>query len=360
MSSTHFWDQEFEKYFALIPYDPSSYLTPENLIREKETFLKSQKSNPVFRYQKFSVAKIVKARKILLALQIDSSPAGFFYTAKKQELLLKLDFLAAIGTEKFSAAAAALYPLSRKSEVAADLLKSSSEEKKGEKISAKKAQDIIADFFLRLALPWKIVLSSSMVTRGLVEFSNQTLFLKKETFFRGEADLWGFIAHEVEGHVFRFANGEKQEAGLFKFGFANYLETEEGLAVYNRLRLLKLAARKRTEALLALRKQAIFIASQKSFRETFEELFSLTANQKLAFDLTLRAKRGFSDTGLAGAGGKDLVYLAGLHKIRKFLDNKGKLQDLYLGRLPCEQIALIKKVFPKLKSPFYLPSWLKN
>ncbi len=40
------------------------------------------------------------------------------------------------------------------------------------------------------------------------------------------------LRHEIDCHVLRSENGKQQPFKIFNYGFPNYLETEEGYAIY--------------------------------------------------------------------------------------------------------------------------------
>ena len=48
-----------------------------------------------------------------------------------------------------------------------------------------------------------------------------------------EHRLQGVIAHEIMTHIYRLENGRRQPYAIFALGTAQYLATEEGLAIYN-------------------------------------------------------------------------------------------------------------------------------
>jgi hypothetical protein len=90
-----------------------------------------------------------------------------------------------------------------------------------------------------------------------------------------------------------------------------------------------------------------------SFRETYNELRK-HFNVDTAWRLTLRAKRGLSDTTLPGGLTKDINYLKGYLEIKKFLKDGGDMNKLYYGKIGVQHVSLLDKI-PGLINPKFLP-----
>jgi hypothetical protein len=76
------------------------------------------------------------------------------------------------------------------------------------------------------------------------------------------------------------------------------------------------------------------------------------------FDLTLRVKRGLSDTSLPGGFTKDYLYLQGYYDVKEFASNHDVL-DLFVGKIGIGDVKLVKKI-PELVSPIFFPSFLNK
>jgi hypothetical protein len=150
-------------------------------------------------------------------------------------------------------------------------------------------------------------------------------------------------------------NGSKQKYRLFHTGFANYLETQEGLAIHNVLSQASIYSEEGHKEILT---EAIFMAEKMSMSELYLQIKNKGLTEKSAIDICFRVKRGLGDTSKGGAFSKDYCYFSGRKKIKKFIDNGGDLQDLYFGKYSVDDLALIKNI-SSFKTPPLLPKWLK-
>jgi hypothetical protein len=78
---------------------------------------------------------------------------------------------------------------------------------------------------------WRVKLKEDLVSDAIAGKENTILIRENATF--SEDRLKGTIAHEIETHAFTAMNGALQPYKIFQRGLADYLTTEEGLAVYN-------------------------------------------------------------------------------------------------------------------------------
>ena len=109
---------------------------------------------------------------------------------------------------------------------------------------------------------FKIIWSSSFVARTSI--TADTIKLKLPANFRKEG-LLGMLYHEVGTHALRRMNYEKQPwfKKKNKFGFSEYLKTEEGLATLHAL----IPHSYKSAFNSALRYKAVSVAQEKSFVE---------------------------------------------------------------------------------------------
>ena len=63
-----------------------------------------------------------------------------------------------------------------------------------------------------------------------------------------------------------------------------------------------------------------------------------------AWTLTLRAKRGLSDTSKPGAFTKDHIYLKGFLNVKKYAERGGDIKKLYIGKIGIEHVPLLKYI----------------
>ncbi len=152
-----------------------------------------------------------------------------------------------------------------------------------------------------------------------------------------ENELAGMLHHEIGTHVFRRINDENQPWTQKRdhFGLANYLETEEGLAVLHG----NIGSATPNLWYSAIRYLACEYAATMSFSQVYSKLRDLVSDRERCFNLTLRAKRGLTDTSLPGGFTKDQIYFRGVFKISKWLvRNDYDAARLYLGKIAVEDL----------------------
>jgi len=179
---------------------------------------------------------------------------------------------------------------------------------------------------------YNIQLSNSYIARASINLN--TIKLRLPINFR-ERDLTGMIYHELGTHALRQINYENQPwyKNKKKYGFQEYLITEEGLAVLHSLipKTLKLAYRPARYYI------ASHFAQQYSFSEMFEKLDKLISDKEKRWTTVLRQKRGINDTSQPGGFTKDIVYFKGLVEMFDWLQsNNFTLDHLYYGKLAKE------------------------
>jgi hypothetical protein len=145
--------------------------------------------------------------------------------------------------------------------------------------------------------------------------------------------------HEIGVHYLRNFNARKSGIKLFENGTANYIATEEGLAVYTEE--LKGVLSKAQMFVYAGRVIATYLALKKSFHEIFKELQSYGFSDKTAFQITQRAKRNLSDTSQPGGFTKDYVYFDGYHKVKEFAKH-GDIRELMCGKIKIEDLDTVR------------------
>ena len=320
-----------------------SVLNPRNLLEQKELFFSHPDYTPRFSYRSIDL-DIDKIRRDLKRLPVVSHQLYPLFEKKIQELSQKLDLLEARQTAEFSRASEVLYgkathPLYRE---AVDFLKKHSETPADMslELDAKAATVAVETFCKDHALGyWTISIIEDSVADMQVTKKGKVLIRKDATFT--ENRLKALLVHEIGTHVFRFENGKRQKFRLFERGTAGYLETEEGLAVYNQNQLgLPLGEKFLTPALLVV---AIFLAKKMGFRELFEILQqTYSLSDDVAWKLCVKAKRGTADQSKPGTFTKDLAYFKGERAIEKFLENGGSVKDLYIGKITIADLKILK------------------
>lgn len=161
------------------------------------------------------------------------------------------------------------------------------------------------------------------------------------------------IIHEIGTHVIRAENG--YNSGLYALGKANiadYIDVEEGLAMYNEetMGVLKDKDLKLRAAMV----WAIKVGQNMSFRELHNALLAFK-QKKAAFEIAYRVKRGLGDTSIPGIYSKDVAYFRGFRRVRKKLANDSSLYKiLYAGKISFKQIKWVEEGL--IKKPKIVPS----
>lgn len=336
-----------------------SHLKPSNLTEEHEKFLSNPRYNPQFEYRplKFDPNHLYARLK---RLEFPDSPMGILWEKKADEIRRKIELLEARGTDQLTAKSIHLYGkptpklLKAAEKLISEMPSSFPEESKPMKIKEAKLmfEQAIEEYGLK---GWVVKIKKEMVSDAIAGKSN-TIMLREDAQFTPER-IKGTIAHEIETHAFTAMNGSMQPYQLFQRGLADYLATEEGLAVYNQEKANPGENEKKYWSASSV--IGIHTAMQGSFVEIYNKLVSLGFSTGRAWKVALKAKRGLTDTSKPGAFTKDMVYFQGYRMILKFIKEGGNLKDLYYGKSNLKDLPVIKKV-KGLKAPIFLPGYLRE
>lgn len=188
---------------------------------------------------------------------------------------------------------------------------------------------------------WKVCILDEMSARMSVSARHREVRIKSDSQFTRE-DERRLIVHELRTHVVRARNGFLSGLLNLGLGLRDYMATEEGLAsVMEQKHGLLRRSQVQTYAYRAL---GAWLAHDRGFAETFRELLELGASPGLAWDVTMRVKRGLTNTSLPGGFPKDYVYLHGRELVVDYLRNGGHEADLFLGKISIEHIPQIKSI----------------
>lgn len=340
--------------------DLSSDYLPVNISSEKELFLKAFKTgkvyNPVFKYadknDRQYLSTIDDFRK-----QFDSFkgwPLLPYYQRYFNDLNEHIEYFSDRSKQDFPEWLSRRYEAPTEAELrnARETIEvpESKAERAEEKIDAAVAKNILESVLeISKISGWQVVVTE-MVAKMAVNSIQKRIKIKQDASFT-LADINRLVVHEIETHVFRFENGNRQDFLIFAFGFKDYLETEEGLAINNEFRAGCLS-----EA--DLNKYALrFLLADKCLNASFYEMFKYCLPYKgndfdEAFNMVMRFKRVLKDTEVPGGYIKDLVYFRGYHKI-KTLDEP-TIQRLYHGKIGIEHLPVLDEM-EDIVAPKYLP-----
>ncbi|MBI5398090.1 DUF1704 domain-containing protein [Candidatus Woesearchaeota archaeon] len=324
-------------------------INPANIDEEKQKVLVDENYEPQFRYSNLP-HNPDNVEEELDAVDDHDSVLGSLLTQKRDIFIDKCEMMRCIGTPKFSIFAKKVCGFPKESTLAraAELMSLESQNEKSV-VSAAQAAHILRAELIHYGFPY-IVKQKEMSSLAAVSVADKCVFIRKDACFSHQY-IQRLIVHEIGTHVLRAENGRAQPFRIFLSGFPQYLATEEGLAVFNEERFGLLSAE--TMRLYAARAIAVKMSQDRSFSKIYK-YFLERLGDDAAFKLALRVKRGLADTSKRGGFPKDFVYLEGYFTVKKFLEDKGELQDLYWGKIGVEHAPLLTEV-TGLSRPRFLP-----
>ncbi len=337
-------------------------LKPINLVEERERARVDRRYDPVLQYAPLEIdLEAVEER--LLSLSPDESPIGVLLGKKRRELLQRVSLLRARGNARqfsdasralFGAPSSVLLSAARSflhAQIACDLPVPETA-----MLDAEAAVQRFVEVLERYGLhEWRVEISERLVADCTV--GGGKVYVRQGARF-SPAHVEALIAHEIETHVLTAENGSQQPYELFRRGCANYLDTQEGLAIANQNRMLPPFHEKRLGAARTLLGAAY--ALEHSFSETLAYLEGeLGYRPEKALAKAFDLKRGLIQTAEPGAFTKSVVYFRGQRAIEHFQKEGGDLKRLYVGKIAIEDLPLIDKV-EGLKDPLILPVFLRD
>lgn len=335
------------------------HLRPINLKEEQKKFFNNPTKNPVFEYPqlKFDPLELVAN---LAKIETDDSELGKIFEEKKQEISDKIALLEAIDQDNFTEISIKLFGKPTKEDVAncEELIeKIDLSHKKREKAlyNVEEAKAHFEKAFEKYDLKnWKVKIKETMVA-DCIAGKNNRLFVKEDAKFTRER-IESLIVHEIETHILTAENGKMQPYEIFNRGLAKYLETQEGMAMYNVEKQRHTPFSENYKAMAHV--IGIDQALKGSFVDIYNRLIELNIPKQQAFRSALKTKRGFSDTSKPNAFTKDYIYYKGYHQVKKFIDDGGELTDLYLGKMNVKDVETVKKISGIYGAKIF-PHWLK-
>lgn len=328
-----------------------SYINPRNIAEQKQLFFDYKGISPKFSYRKNELDIANMKRELKKIPEVDHVLYPLF-AAKIEELDNKLSLINSVGTENFAGFSEDIFgkisdSLYRK---ALKFIQEtgSIESDESPEMDYEEAAKIMKEYLVKNNLAhWQIKILDNSVADVQIS-KNGSVMIRKGAKFR-ENRLQALLVHEIGTHVFRNENGKLQPFQIFERGTADYLTTEEGLAVYNQNKLgLSLGEKYLTPALQIV---AIHNAQNKNFLELFKYMKkTYEISDELAWKLCLKSKRGTVNSAKNGAFTKDSVYFRGNLEVQKFLSKGGDIKDLYIGKINIKDLKILKNFALQLGS----------
>lgn len=336
------------------------HMKPINFTEEKKKALKDKDYNPQFIYPELQFDPFHLKQKLKkVEKDLDDSSLGLLLKHKVDEIYRKIDLLEHIGTESFEDKSDALFAFPDEDLLALAWEKWHSRPRKFEKLRVNLTMEEAISRFERVFREyglndWRVKVKKTMISRCLAG-KNKVFFVRDGAKFSPEAlDL--VVAHEIETHILTAENGKVQDFELFSRGFADYLETQEGLAIWNQSYVTDMELHREFKP--ALMTLLLNFARYHSFAETrayAQSEFGLSDLK--AVNIALRLKRGLEDSSLPGAFSKSALYFRGYLQIKGFVEAGGDLKDLYYGKYNLKDLATLQSL-GQLRPPRHLPRFL--
>lgn len=356
-------DQKICQLASAIETNILNYTNPINLFEEKDKFFlmlkKNEIYNPEFIYSKKnplynyysnnSTLTVFKNEMNELFKEIGADSLGLIFERKLLDLFDRIELIKSVGTENFSENSHGYYreiTLATK-KYAQEIIQKNIDSKKNI-ISFDESKKIMENALFDRKLKYKVVEKITPGAKVSVNIRTKELMISKQAQL-SKNDLLRLIAHEIEGHIYRYENGCTQPYKIFSRGLSKEtLKTEEGIAVYiEQQEEINIDEQLKQYAGRVI---AIRTAEKHSFFETFEEMKKYF-NEEESFNLALRAKRGTFNQEKGGAFYKDSLYLQGYLEVVEFTKDR-QLKELYYGRYSINDAPLVFDV-DGLKKPKY-------
>jgi len=337
-------------------------IKPINLTEELAQLQSDTLYNPTFVYGEPEL-DLSEAEKRLENPVGDDSPLGVLLEKKRQELLLRTQMLRARGDAKrFTEISGRMFGMPEKAlitdakavlnaRVACDLPPPRKSLMNATK-AGKRFEKILEAYALH---NWQVSIRDTLVAD--VTVGGNHVYIRAAALFAPE-HVASLIAHEIETHVLTSENGDHQPWALLRRGCAGYLDTQEGLAIYNQNQVIGLWSERRYNPMKNV--LGLAYSLEHSLAETRRYLESeLGYDAEKALHQSIAMKRGLGDTSQKGGFTKSLVYFRGLRLIERFVQNGGDLKRLYIGKVALQDIDLIEQI-PDLEPPLILPEFLRE
>ncbi len=332
-----------------------SYFRPLNFNEESHRFISDRSYNPQFEYKEAGL-DFSQLNKELSRIKYDDTELGRLFHKKIIELGSFFELIKARESADFTELSKQIFgsPSEEDLQTIRETRPEIAVSPKKQKITSQELKEIFEQKLSEYGLnDWRVILKKHLLTKCVVN-RNKRIIIKNHSSFN-LARVEELVIHEIDTHLLTSENGSRQKYQLFNLGFSNYLETQEGLALYNVIHFGNKPDEEKYKNILT---EAISLAQKMSLSELYRLIKSKKISDRSALDICFRVKRGIGDTSLPGAFTKDYCYFSGLKKIETFLNESGNLSDLYFGKYSLDDLPQIKNI-SSFKTPPLLPGWLK-
>lgn len=341
---------------------PSTLLNPTMASRRRawELFRQAWRRgsiiDPHFDYLPLPIADIDRSRAALDALEFGDTLLDELLEDQRDQLHLQLDLLLSRGTGRFGEVATDIHglPDAELRDLAYGILDGTvtfpelpdqPRSQKGERLNAWRMAEEMRRALHEMGIEgWRVTVLGEMSARMSVSARHQEVRVKSDSLFTPQ-DRDRLIVHELGTHVRRAHNGFSTGLMNLGLGLSGYMATEEGLASHMEQKHGML--RRSMTQIYAYRALGAHFAVTRGFADTFCSMLEVGATPEVAWDVTLRIKRGLTDTSLPGGNPKDYVYLHGHHIVTQYLRDGGDEDALFIGKVAIEHIPLIQDILAR-------------
>jgi hypothetical protein len=233
----------------------------------------------------------------------------------------------------------------------------------GEKIEAEEIAQYFKAAILAYRFKFGVSVEEGRDTIAVSYSSNEVKVpVTRKVFF---SKLQKLIAHEIETHVLRKISSKAHKAEGKEWGkkgrlrllkestMPGYIETEEGLAIYNQQVITGKEASEPDDLTYVIRTLGVCLAKENNFRDTFESLVDIiqpvfehgdandpeTEAKEMVWVTCVRIFRGISDTSKVGNYDPYMWrYMKGNIAVWDFVDSGGDITKLYIGKIGIDHI----------------------
>lgn len=319
-------------------------ITPKNIPSERLKFINSAWTYiPKLEYNEinFDIGELFKK---INKVEVPDIPLSWIYKRKKDEVINKLYFLKAFqeqDLEKLNYYNKLLYGEIKKEnlEYAQNLISSKWKlNKETEFLTIEEIKNYLNKFNhiynININLVEKEIWSRFSVKWDNLLIKNWSLVWKKE--------IRSIIAHEIETHYLRKINWNKSKYSIFSNWTADYLITEEWLAIYNQNKFITKSDVKYYWA--SERYCLIDFWLKNSYDDFVKELIKIyNEDYYSVFSYLVRLKRWIKDTSQDYIFLKDIIYTNWFVQVKEFIENWWNINELYFWKISLLDLEEIKK-----------------
>lgn len=320
-------------------------ISPINEDEQKQLFLEGRIQEPQFKYSQ--IDGLEQLEKTIEEISPPDTPIQDLYRETVEELEALLTIADNLGNpDKTIPASQLIYgrPEPETVEFAYDLLKYTDSTYRPDPVL--EPEDCKTSFdqaIQELGLDW----DTEYTDKGGVSVnpSLRTVFIPQDKKF-DQNEIERLVIHEIGVHVLRAENGFNQPYTILGSGTTRQHLVDEGITSF----MEEITGNSNPRVLRKYASRAIAVNSllqDNSFRETYEHLQELGVDENLSWDCTVRAYR-------AGGFVKDHIYLQGNLQLWNYLENGGRLRELYQGNTSIQE-ALRLSELDEIQQPEHTP-----